>query len=62
MQRTIGEFASIADKSVVSRFFKSTMQKLLKVTEEAGKVQNTKGSSSMEVDNSSSETSLSQTR
>ncbi|GJV45364.1 RRP12-like protein [Tanacetum coccineum] len=62
LQRTIGEFASIADKSVVSRFFKSTMKKLLTVTEEAGKVQNTKGSSSMEVDNSSSETSLSQTR
>ncbi|KAI3681816.1 hypothetical protein L6452_36621 [Arctium lappa] len=61
LQRTIGEFASIADKGVVSRFFKSTMQKLLKVTEEAGKVQNTKGSSSMEIDNSSSETSLSLT-
>nr|GEV58478.1 hypothetical protein [Tanacetum cinerariifolium] len=62
LQRTIGEFASIADKSVVSRFFKSTMHKLLTVTEEAGKVQNTKSSSSMEVDNSSGETSLSQTR
>lgn len=61
LQRTIGEFASIADKGVVSRFFKSTMQKLLKVTEEAGKVQNTKGSSSMEIDNSSNETSLSLT-
>ncbi|GJU66898.1 armadillo-like helical domain-containing protein [Tanacetum coccineum] len=44
------------------QFFQETMEKLLKVTEEAGKVQNTKGSSSMEVDNSSSETSLSQTR
>ncbi|GJZ56380.1 RRP12-like protein [Tanacetum coccineum] len=42
--------------------FQETMEKLLKVTEEAGKVQNTKGSSSMEVDSSSSETSLSQTR
>ncbi|KAF5793009.1 putative armadillo-like helical protein [Helianthus annuus] len=62
LQRTIGEFASIADKSVVSRLFKSTMSKLLKVTQEAGKIQNTKGSSSMEIDNSSNEPSLSQTR
>ncbi|KAI3722854.1 hypothetical protein L2E82_33999 [Cichorium intybus] len=36
------------------------MQKLLKVREEAGKLQNTKNS--MEVDQSSNETSLSQTR
>ncbi|XP_071737282.1 uncharacterized protein [Rutidosis leptorrhynchoides] len=64
LQKTIGDVASIADKDVVSRFFKTTMQKLLKVTEEAGKVQHTKASrSSMEVDNSSNETSsLSQTR
>ncbi|KAI3709731.1 hypothetical protein L2E82_39497 [Cichorium intybus] len=60
LQKTIGEFASIAEKGIVSRFFKTTMQKLLKVTEEAGKVQNTKNS--MEVDQSSNETSLSQTR
>lgn len=32
-EQTIGEFASIADKSVVSRIFKSGMHKLLKVTE-----------------------------
>lgn len=38
------------------------MQKLLKVTEEAGKVQPTKASGSIEVDKSSNETSLSQTR
>ncbi|KAL4578650.1 hypothetical protein LXL04_014778 [Taraxacum kok-saghyz] len=62
IQKTIGEFASIADKGIVSSFFKATMQKLLKVTEEAGKVQNTKNSNSMETDNSSVENSLSQTR
>ncbi|KAI3713354.1 hypothetical protein L1987_71931 [Smallanthus sonchifolius] len=62
LQRTIGEFASIADKGVVSRLYKNTMNKLLKVTEEAGKMQNTKGSSSMEIDNSSNDTSLSLTR
>ncbi|XP_023756589.1 uncharacterized protein LOC111905146 [Lactuca sativa] len=62
LQKTIGEFASIAEKGVVSRFFKTTMQKLLKVTEEAGKAQNTKNSTSMEVDQSSNENTLSQTR
>ncbi|KAK1418640.1 hypothetical protein QVD17_27785 [Tagetes erecta] len=62
LQITIREFASIADKSVVSSLFKSTMKKLLKVTQEAGKIQNTKGSSSMEIDNSSNETSLSLSR
>lgn len=59
LQRTIGEFASIADKGVVSRLFKNTMHKLLKVTKEAGKLQNT---TSMEVDNSSDEPSLSHRR
>ncbi|XP_076928932.1 uncharacterized protein LOC143593073 [Bidens hawaiensis] len=62
LQRTIGEFASIADKNDVSRLFKSTMQKLLKVTKEAGKTQDIKVSSSMEIDNSSNEASLTQTR
>nr|XP_043627919.1 RRP12-like protein [Erigeron canadensis] len=62
LQKTIGELASIADGDVVSMFFKRTMQKLLKVTEEAGKLQITKGSRCMEVDNSSNETSLSQKR
>ncbi|KAM0072439.1 hypothetical protein Hdeb2414_s0001g00036471 [Helianthus debilis subsp. tardiflorus] len=32
LRRTIGEFASIADKSVVSKLYKNTMQKLVKVT------------------------------
>ncbi|KAK9073659.1 hypothetical protein SSX86_006253 [Deinandra increscens subsp. villosa] len=62
LQKTIGEFASIADKSVVSRLFTSTINKLLKVTQKVGNIQNTKGSSSMEIDNSSEETSLSLTR
>ncbi|KAL4572212.1 hypothetical protein LXL04_018982 [Taraxacum kok-saghyz] len=62
IQKTIGEFASIADKRIVSKFFRMTMEKLLKVTEEAGKVQSTKNSNSMETDNSSVENSLSQTR
>ncbi|KAD6455117.1 hypothetical protein E3N88_09823 [Mikania micrantha] len=59
LQRTIGDFASIADKSVVSKLYKNTMNKLLKVTKEAGKIQNIKGSGSMEIDNSSNDTSLS---
>ncbi|KAL8209270.1 hypothetical protein R6Q57_006002 [Mikania cordata] len=59
LQRTIGDFATIADKSVVSKLYKNTMNKLLKVTKEAGKIQNIKGSGSMEIDNSSNDTSLS---
>ncbi|KAL6959717.1 hypothetical protein U1Q18_039871 [Sarracenia purpurea var. burkii] len=35
----IGEFASIADKEVFTRFFKTTMQKLLEVTQEAAKAE-----------------------
>ncbi|KAL1833964.1 hypothetical protein DCAR_0104099 [Daucus carota subsp. sativus] len=62
LQATIGEFASISDKVVVSRFYTATMRKLLKVTEEAGKAQNSKSSNSMEVDSSSSEVSLSVAR
>lgn len=38
------------------------MRKLLKVTEEAGKAQNSKSSNSMEVDSSSSEVPLSVAR
>ncbi|KAK9064121.1 hypothetical protein SSX86_017993 [Deinandra increscens subsp. villosa] len=55
LQITIGEFASIADKSVVSRLFKSVIQKLLESKKETSKVQNTRSSSSMEIDNSSNE-------
>lgn len=58
LQKTIGELASISDKVVVSRFFKITMQKLLKVTLEAHRKENSSSSNSMQVDNSSSEGSL----
>ncbi|KAJ0932850.1 hypothetical protein HanPSC8_Chr04g0178411 [Helianthus annuus] len=44
--RTIGEFASIADESVVSKLYKSTMQKLVKVTQEAGKINNSSNGNS----------------
>ncbi|KAJ0762602.1 putative armadillo-like helical protein [Helianthus annuus] len=44
--RTIGEFASIADESVVSKLYKSTMQKLVKVTQEAGKINNSSNGTS----------------
>lgn len=47
MQSTIGEFASISDKEVVSRFFLNTVQKLLKVTQEAGKPGNSRTSNSI---------------
>lgn len=60
LQKTIGELASISEKPVVARFFKTTMQKLLKVTKEvASKAEN---SNSMQVDGSSEENSLSLAR
>ncbi|KAJ0582366.1 putative armadillo-like helical protein [Helianthus annuus] len=46
LRRTIGEFASIADESVVSKLYKSTMQKLVKVTQEAGKINNSSNGTS----------------
>ncbi|ONH97511.1 hypothetical protein PRUPE_7G193800 [Prunus persica] len=39
LQSTIGEFASIADKEAVSKFFRNRMGMLLKVTEEASKAE-----------------------
>ncbi|XP_073032157.1 uncharacterized protein [Primulina eburnea] len=62
LQSTIGELASICDKEVVTRFFKTTMQKLLKVTREAGKSGNSKDSNFMQVDSASDEKSLSVAR
>ncbi|KAG8373862.1 hypothetical protein BUALT_Bualt11G0069400 [Buddleja alternifolia] len=59
LQNTIGELAAISKKEVVTWFFKKTMQKLLKVTQEAGKSGKSKNSDLMEVDNSSQEGSLS---
>ncbi|KAM1479370.1 hypothetical protein ACFX2I_026661 [Malus domestica] len=44
LQSTIGEFASIPDKEVVSRYFRSTLMKLLKVTEEARKAESSRDS------------------
>nr|GLL17907.1 RRP12-like protein [Ipomoea trifida] len=61
LQTVIGELASISDKEVVTRFFKSTMQKLLKVTQEAGRT-GSKDNNAMQVDNSSGEESLSSVR
>ncbi|KAI3443520.1 hypothetical protein Pfo_000185 [Paulownia fortunei] len=62
LQSIIGELASISDKEVVTWFFKKTMQKLLKVTQEAGKSRNSKNSNFMQVDNTSHEGSLSTAR
>ncbi|PIN20064.1 hypothetical protein CDL12_07250 [Handroanthus impetiginosus] len=62
LQSTIGELASILDKEVVTWFFKKTMQKLLNVTQEAGKSRNSKSSDLMQVDNSPNESSLSTAR
>ncbi|KAJ7963976.1 RRP12-like protein [Quillaja saponaria] len=56
------DIAAIPDKDVVSRLFKSTMQKLLKVTQEAGKVENTRNSNSMQIDDSSNNMSPSLVR
>ncbi|KAL5853701.1 hypothetical protein ACOSQ3_008819 [Xanthoceras sorbifolium] len=53
LQSTIGDIASIADKVVVSRHFKRTMHGLLEATQEAGKAERSKNSSSMQVDGSS---------
>ncbi|GMH03569.1 hypothetical protein Nepgr_005408 [Nepenthes gracilis] len=60
LQTTIGQFASIADKTVVTRFFKTTMQKLLRVTQDASKVENVP--TLMQIDNSPNENSLSLVR
>nr|DAD45608.1 TPA_asm: hypothetical protein HUJ06_003838 [Nelumbo nucifera] len=59
LQSTIGELASISDKDLVEKFFKTTMQKLLKVTQEAQahKAKQLRNSSSMQIDNSANESS-----
>ncbi|KAK8654755.1 hypothetical protein V6N13_107355 [Hibiscus sabdariffa] len=53
LQSTIGEFASIAHENVVKTLFKKTMQRLLKVTQEAGLAEASKNNNSMQVDESS---------
>ncbi|XP_062091199.1 uncharacterized protein LOC133797338 [Humulus lupulus] len=62
LQSAIGEFASISDKGVVSRLFKNTMHKLLKVTQNAGKTESSKKSDTMAIDEPSDESSPSAMR
>ena len=62
LQSTIGELASVSEKEVVARFFRTTMQKLLKVTQEASKAENFRKSKSMQVDDISGESSVSTAR
>ncbi|XP_051150403.1 uncharacterized protein LOC127264880 [Andrographis paniculata] len=52
LQSTIGDLASISDRQVVSWIFKRTMQKLLKVTQEAANSNDTKNSNMMQIDSS----------
>lgn len=59
IQSTIRELAPIADKEEVRKFFMKTMRELLKVTRESGKAEKAKSSNSMQIDDSSSESSLS---
>lgn len=49
VQSTIGEISSISDKGVVSNLFGRTMRKLLKLTQEAKKVE-PEVSNSMQID------------
>ncbi|VFQ62697.1 unnamed protein product [Cuscuta campestris] len=58
LQTVIGDLASISDKKVVTGFFSSTMRKLLKVTQEASKIECSKDSNAMQVDSSSGKVSL----
>ncbi|XWS70113.1 hypothetical protein CRYUN_Cryun03dG0021300 [Craigia yunnanensis] len=59
LQSTLGEFASIAYENVVRTLFKKTMHRLLKVTQEAGIAEASRNNNSMEVNDSSVESSLS---
>lgn len=56
VQSTIGEISSISDRSVVSNLFGKTMRKLLKLTQEAAKVES-KVSNSMQIDDSTNASS-----
>ncbi|XWS17532.1 hypothetical protein CRYUN_Cryun33cG0075300 [Craigia yunnanensis] len=59
LQSTIGELSSIAHENVVRTLFKKTMHRLLKVTQEAGIAESSRNNNSMQVDDSSTESSLS---
>ncbi|XP_043695681.1 RRP12-like protein [Telopea speciosissima] len=61
LQSTIGEFASISDKEVVKKFYKTTMQKLLEVTKEAAKAEQSRNSA-MQIDGAGTEHSPSLAR
>ncbi|XP_006843867.2 RRP12-like protein [Amborella trichopoda] len=52
LQSTIAEFASISDKMVVRQFFTMTMQRLLKLTQEAVQLEQPSESNSMQIDGS----------
>ncbi|KAJ4827707.1 hypothetical protein Tsubulata_029798 [Turnera subulata] len=58
LQSTINEFSAVADKAVVSRIFIKTMNKVLKVMQEATKIESSTNSNTMQVDESSNEKSL----
>ncbi|XP_057468052.1 LOW QUALITY PROTEIN: uncharacterized protein LOC130757308 [Actinidia eriantha] len=62
LQTTISELASIADKKVVIRFFRNTMEKLLKVTKEADEAENSRSSNLMQIDSLLNGSSLSLVR
>ncbi|KAG9443732.1 hypothetical protein H6P81_015072 [Aristolochia fimbriata] len=55
LQATIGEFASIADKKFVKRFFSNTMKMLLKVTKAVS--EQSKLSNPMQIDDSTNDSS-----
>ncbi|CAI9100786.1 OLC1v1037959C2 [Oldenlandia corymbosa var. corymbosa] len=62
IQVAIAELASVAEKKAVTGLFKSTMHKLLKVTQEVGEAANSGGLNSMQLDSLAGERSLSSAR
>ncbi|XVF88941.1 hypothetical protein PTKIN_Ptkin19aG0091600 [Pterospermum kingtungense] len=59
LQSTIQELASIAHENVVRTLFRKTMHRLLKVTQEAVRAEASANNNSMQVNDSSTESSLS---
>uniref|UniRef100_A0A2P2LQ88 Uncharacterized protein n=1 Tax=Rhizophora mucronata TaxID=61149 RepID=A0A2P2LQ88_RHIMU len=59
LQHTISEFASIADKKVITRIFSKTMLRILDVTKRAAEAENSRSFSSLQTEDSSNEKSLS---
>ncbi|XP_077230850.1 ARM repeat superfamily protein [Tasmannia lanceolata] len=62
LQSTIGAFASVSEKKSVRKFFKITMRKLLEVTKEAVEKGQPRKSNSMQIDDSSIQSSPSLAR